>query len=93
MAKAPQAVETKGMDDWKRRVSFDFGKGGMPAPEGFTDLSVKQEVTVLVTGTVTNIHHSVDSSSFTLTMTKLKLQTQPKDPLEAAFAGHRMKVK
>ena len=58
-AKAPEAV-----DDWKRRVNFDFGKGGLKGPKGFRELTVDEEVTVLVTGKVTSIR--VDTGFFQL---------------------------
>ncbi len=91
MAKGSKAPEIS--DDWRRRVSFDFGKEGMKEPEGFADLTVDQEVTVLVTGKVSSINKSRDGSGFSLTMSGLKLQAKPKeDPLTAAFAGHRVKL-
>jgi len=93
MAKSSKAVETKGLDDWKRRVSFDFGKEGLKEAEGFHELTINETVTVLVTGKVNHISKSRDGASFSLTMEGIKLQVKPKeDPLTAAFAGHRMKV-
>lgn len=62
--------------DWRRRVSFDFGEGGVTPPEGFKDLSIGDEVTVLVTGKVKNLSQSEDTSSLSLQMEKIELERQ-----------------
>jgi hypothetical protein len=64
--------------EWQERVSFDFGKGGMKQPPGFGDLSVDDEITVVVTGKVSNIRQDTDTSSFSLQMEKIQLKTGQK---------------
>jgi hypothetical protein len=88
-----KAVEAP-MDDWNRRVSFDFGKNGLKEPADFKDLTVDQVVTVLVTGKVRMVRTDKEGSSFALVMDKIKLQVEnKKDDLEAGFAATRTKVK
>lgn len=88
-SKAPAPVVE---DDWKRRVSFDFGsgKGGMEEPKGFNKLTVDQEVTVLVTGKVNSVRTDRESSGFSLVMDKIELKTRKsKGNLAAALDGAR----
>lgn len=84
MSKAPTISADE--KDWRRRVSFDFGEGGVQPPEGFKDLSIGDEVTVLVTGKVKNLSQSEGASSFALQMEKVELQTGGKGGLSAALA-------
>ena len=79
-AKAPEVV-----DDWNRRVIFDFGKGGLKEPKGFSDLTVDQEVTVLVTGKVNSIRLDKESSNFSLLMDSIKLQIKKDEGLAGDF--------
>lgn len=85
-------VET---NEWRRRVSFDFGKGGLSVPEGFKELSIGDEVTVMVTGKVNNLSQSEDTSSFALQMEKIELETGGKvgisDALKKAQKGQKVK--
>jgi hypothetical protein len=62
--------------EWRRRVSFDFGDGGLQPPEGFKDLSIGDEVRVLVTGKVKNLSQNEETSSFSLQMEKIELERQ-----------------
>ncbi|MEW6385909.1 MAG: hypothetical protein AB1491_00110 [Thermodesulfobacteriota bacterium] len=79
MAKSTKAQPVDAFEkEWRRKVSFNFGKGGMQEPEGFKDLSVDQEVTVLVTGKVTSIRSETETSQFDLHMEKIELQTGKK---------------
>ena len=83
-------------DEWRRRVSFDFGKkgkGGMKEPEGFSDLTVDQEVTVIVKGKVNSLRVDSDSSSFSMVMSEIKLEAGQKGGIEAALKKSRVKVK
>lgn len=64
--------------EWRQRVSFDFGEGGMKQPDGFGDLSVDDEVTVVVTGKVSSIRQDADTSSFSLQMEKITLKVPGK---------------
>jgi hypothetical protein len=88
-AQAPEVV-----DDWNRRVNFDFGKGGLKEPNGFKELTVDEEVTVVVTGKVTSIRVDSDSSNFGMRMDSIKLKIIEKDDLasdfEAAKAGRKL---
>jgi hypothetical protein len=64
------------MDEWRRYVDFNFGgEGGLPVPEGFGNLTVNDEVSVLVTGKVRSIRQDKASSGFSLTMSSLQLNT------------------
>lgn len=64
--------------EWRKRVSFDFGEGGMKQPDGFKDLSMDDEVTVVVTGKVSAIRQETDTSSFSLQMEKITLKVPGK---------------
>jgi len=90
-SKAPTAVE----NEWCRQVSFDFGKGkgGMKEPEGFGDLTVDQEVTVIVKGKVNSIRVDSDSSSFSLVMDEIKLEAGKKGGISEALAAAKKKLK
>lgn len=79
--------------EWRRRVSFDFGEGGVQPPEGFKDLSIGDEVMVLVTGKVKNLNQSEETSSFALMMEKLELQTGKKGGLSEALGKAKKKQK
>ena len=79
------SLEVAPVDDWNRRVNFDFGKGGLKEPKGFSELTVNEEVTVLVTGKVTSIRVDADSSNFGLRMESLKLEIIEKDDLASDF--------
>jgi len=97
MAKtATKAPTPLGDDEWRRRVSFDFGKGkgGMKEPAGFKDLTVGQTVTVLVTGKVNSLRTDTDSSNISLVMEKLELEgeTKPKGVLGQLFDKGRIKA-
>lgn len=85
MAKTKGAPAPEIVDDWNRRVNFDFGKGGLKEPKGFSDLTVDQEVTVLVTGKVNSIRLDKDSSNFSLLMDSIKLQVEKKGGLASDF--------
>jgi RPA family protein len=74
MSKSPPPIE----EQWSRRVSFDFGKGGIQPPKGFSDLSVDDEVTVVVSGKVSSLRQDADTSSFSLRMEKVQLKTGQK---------------
>lgn len=76
MSKAPAISADE--KEWRRRVSFDFGEGGVQPPEGFKELSIGDEVTVLVTGKVKNLSQNEETSSFSLMMENLELQTGKK---------------
>jgi hypothetical protein len=88
MAKtASKAPETAVVDDWNRRVNFDFGKGGLKEPKGFKELTVDEEVSVVVTGKVTSIRVDSDSSIFGLRLDSIKLKIIEKDDLASDFEG------
>jgi hypothetical protein len=61
--------------EWRKEVSFDFGEGGMQPPEGFKDLSIGDEVTVVVTGKVKNLSQSKETSNVRLQMEQIQLKT------------------
>lgn len=87
MAKSTKAKPVDAFEkEWRRKVSFDFGKGGLEAPEGFKEMSIGDEVTVLVTGKVKSLNQSEDTSSFSLQMENIELQLGKKDGLGAALA-------
>lgn len=80
--------------EWRERVSFDFGKGGMAVPEGFDDLTVDDEVTVVVTGKISAIRQESDTASFSLQMEKIELQTgKKKGGLSEALAKSKKRQK
>lgn len=85
MAKTTKATAPEVGDDWNRRVNFDFGQGGLKEPKGFSDLTVDQEVTVLVTGKVNSIRLDRDSSNFSLVMDSIKLQIKKDEGLSGDF--------
>ena len=60
--------------EWRQRVSFDFGKGGMAQPDGFKNLSMDDEITVIVTGKISSIQQDGDTSSFSLQMEEIQLK-------------------
>ncbi len=72
MSKNSITVDEK---EWRKEVSFDFGEGGMQPPAGFKDLSIGDEVTVLVTGKVKKLSQSEDTSNIRLRMEKIQLKT------------------
>jgi len=90
-----KTAQPESVDEWRRRVSFDFGKGGLGAPEGFKELSIGDEVTVMVTGKVNNLNQTEDTSSFALQMEKIELETGAKagisDALKKAAKGQKIK--
>lgn len=71
----PIAADEK---EWRKEVSFDFGEGGMKPPAGFRDLSIGDEVTVVVTGKVKNLSQSEETSNIRLRMEKLQLKAGQK---------------
>lgn len=71
--------------EWRRKVSFNFGRGGMEKPKGFEKLTAEQEVTVLVRGTVKEIRTSSETSSFELEMDQIELKTRKKGGLSEAL--------
>ena len=81
--------------EWRQRVSFDFGKGGLVAPEGFKELSIGDEITVMVTGKVNSLRQDEDTSNFSLQMEKIELETGGKagisDALKKAARGQKIK--
>ena len=88
------ALEVSSDDkEWRRRVSFDFGKGSLESPDGFKDLSIGDEVTVLVTGKVNSLNQNEDTSSFALQMEKIELQTGTKGGLSEALGKAKKKQK
>jgi len=92
MAKKSAPLAVHEVDDWRRRVSFDFGKGGMKEPKEFSDLAVDQEVTVIVKGKINSFNKSKDSSSFSLLMDSVELHPVQKDDLEDALKTTRRKL-
>ena len=85
MTKTKGASVPEVVDDYNRRVNFDFGRGGLKEPKGFSDLTVGQEVTVLVTGKVNSIRLDQDSSNFGLIMDSIKLQIKKDEGLAGDF--------
>jgi RPA family protein len=91
------AAKTQPVDkfeqEWRRKVSFNFGKGGMEKPKNLSDLGVEDEITVLVTGKVTEVRSTEDTSSFELRMEKVEIQTETKgNSLAADFKAAKKKV-
>jgi len=69
-------------EDWLRRVDFTFGgKTGLETPEGFGDLTVDDELTVLVKGKVRSLRQDKESSGFCLTVSQIKMETSKKGSL------------
>lgn len=66
----------------KPSVYFNFSKGRKPnVPENFNDLKIGQEVVVSVVGKVQSLRVDEDSSSFNVTLEKVKVaipKTRPK---------------
>lgn len=94
MAKKSSAPSVNEYDkEWRRRVSFDFGKGGLEPPDGFTGLSIGDEVTVLVTGKVKSLSQNEDTSNFSLQMEKTELQKGAKGGLSEALGKAKKKQK
>lgn len=87
MAKTTTKGPPEVVDDWQRRVSFDFGKSGLKEPKGFDDLTVDEEVSVLVTGKVTSLRRDTDSCNFSMNMDSIKLQIEEKNDLASDFAA------
>lgn len=70
-------AKTKGSplvdEDWRRSVSFSFDNDKFKAPAGFSDLSIDDEITVVVRGKVTRLSASSDSSGLELRMENVEL--------------------
>ncbi|MDI6752771.1 MAG: hypothetical protein QME78_00065 [Thermodesulfobacteriota bacterium] len=94
MAKTSKAPAVDSSEkEWRREVSFNFGKGGMEKPEEFKDLQPDMEVTALVTGKVKNLRLDTETSSFSLQMEKVELQTGAKGGLSEALGKAKKKQK
>lgn len=79
--------------EWRREVTFNFGKGGMDRPKNMSDLGIDDEVTIMVTGKVKSVNASRETSSFSLQMSKVEIQTDTKsNSLAADFKEAKKKV-
>lgn len=73
--KAVEAVEIP----WLRTATFNFGgEKGLETPEGFRDLRVGDEVTLLVKGTVTNLSADKTGECLGVEMDRVELVSVPK---------------
>jgi len=88
MAKGIPDIE----EEWRRKVSFDFGKGGLAPPDGFRDLNIDEEITVIVTGKVNDLHQGKETSSFSLYIGSVEIQAKKKGKLTAALEKSRQRV-
>lgn len=88
IAEAPVPV-----DDWRRRVNFDFGQNSLKEPAGLRDLKINETVTILVTGKVKTLRLDDEGAGLTLAMDKIELaEGKPKDDLSEALAKTRRKL-
>lgn len=96
MAKNSKTI-AEPVDEWRRSTSFSFGgKGGLPIPEGFSELDLDDKVTVTVTGTVTRLSKDSDESNLSIRMDKIDLQVAPEPDeqgLKAALAKSKKSQK
>jgi hypothetical protein len=90
MSKSPKVDAFE--KEWRREVSFNFGKGGMEQPPEFKDLQPDMEVSVVVTGKVKNLRLDTDTSSFSLQMEKIELQTGKKGGISEALGKAKKKL-
>jgi len=67
-------------DDWRRSVNFSFDNEKFKAPAGFSDLSIDDEITVVVRGKVTRLSASSDSSGLELRMNSVELVGKQEKP-------------
>lgn len=72
--KAEQAIDMP----WLRTATFNFGgEKGLETPEGFRDLRVGDEVTLLVKGTVTNLSADKMGECLGVEMNRVELVSAP----------------
>jgi len=71
------------MEEWRRCVDFSFGgQEGLPVPDGFKDLTIDEEITVLVKGKVRSIRQDKENSGFSIIMSKLQIKTDGKESID-----------
>jgi hypothetical protein len=68
---------------WQREVYFDFGdKGEVKTPEGFDDLDLDDEVTVMITGKVVGLSKDQGGANMRIQMKTVELKAAPEQEPE-----------
>jgi hypothetical protein len=61
-------------EEWRRTISFNFGgEGGLEEPDGFKELGVGDDVTLLVGGKVTGLNADRHGSGLTLEVEEVEM--------------------